>query len=76
MIRNIQLVVLFIFLGIGVMADPPDPNGSGSGSGGPLPGGGAPISGGYLIFVAMAAAYGTKKVYQLKFKKPNYKVIG
>lgn len=75
MIRKIQLVVLFVFISFSLMADPPDPDGPGSG-GDPLPGGGAPIGGGSLVLITMAAVYGTGKVYKLKFQKHDYTIIG
>jgi hypothetical protein len=75
MIRKIHLVVLFMFLGLGLMADPPDPDGPGSG-GGPLPGGGAPVDGGSVMLLTLAAVYGARKAYQLKPDKQEYTVIG
>lgn len=46
---------------------PPHPNGGGGPGGGNTPvGGGAPIDGGLTIMLLMGAAYGSKKIYQLK----------
>jgi len=45
---------------------PPPPPPPGHGTGGNVPGGGAPIGGGLLILIALGAAYGVKKVYEMK----------
>lgn len=66
-------IVLVLVLGMmtnTLMADPPDPDGPGSG-GGVLPGGGAPIGGGSIIFIALATAYGIKKTHQLSMPKDS-----
>ncbi len=55
--------------------DPPNPGGSpllGGGGAGPVggqPGGNSPIDGGLSILIALGAAYGSKKVYQIKKAK-------
>lgn len=69
--KNIKLLIagiFFLFLSIGVMAQgPPNPpGGSHGGSGDAGPGGGAPIGGGLLILLSLGAAYGGKKLYDLK----------
>jgi len=49
-----------------VDSNPPDPPGGGHGTGTDLPpGGGAPIGGGTFILIALGAAYGGKKVYDM-----------
>jgi len=46
---------------------PPHPNGGGGPGSGNIPvGGGAPIDGGLTIMLLMGAAYGSKKIYQMK----------
>lgn len=72
--KHIMRIVLVLFLGMmtsALMADPPDPDGPGSGGGGVLPGGGAPIGGGSIIFIALATAYGLKKTYTLSIIKDS-----
>ena len=46
-------------------APPPPPDNAGTG-GGPVGSTGAPIDGGLTILLAMAVAFGGKKIYQLK----------
>lgn len=49
------------------MADqPPDPGTGGPGSGDLPVGGGSPIGGGLVILLSFGAAYGLKKVYDIK----------
>lgn len=69
--KIIKLIVtgLFIFfLPIGIMAqDPPPPPDSGHGQNGDQDaGGGAPIGSSLLLLLGMGAAYGGKKVYDMK----------
>jgi len=68
--RIIKILVLTtaIFLSMGIRAqNPPHPNGGGGPGGGNVPvGGGAPIDGGLTIMLLMGAAYGSKKIYQMK----------
>lgn len=46
---------------------PPHPNGGGGPGSGNIPvGGGAPIDGGLTLMLLMGAAYGSKKIYQMK----------
>jgi hypothetical protein len=46
---------------------PPHPNGGNSPGGGNTPvGGGAPIDGGLSIMFLLGAAYGSRKIYQIK----------
>lgn len=61
-----------LFLSFGLMAQP-DPPGDSHGGGTDVPaGGGAAISGGMVVLLALGAGYGGKKVYDLK-KKGTYK---
>jgi hypothetical protein len=46
--------------------DPPPPPGEHGQNGNQPPGGGAPITGGIGILLALGAAYGGKKIYNLK----------
>lgn len=65
-ISIISFVFSLIFLlPLGLSADPPDMPGS-HGTDGDAPGGGAPIGSGIIMLVALSAAYGGKKTYQLK----------
>ena len=50
--------------------NPPHPNngGGGPGAGNTPVGGGAPIDGGLSILLVLGAAYGSKKVFELKKK--------
>ena len=70
--RLIPVVAFFIltlvFTGSAFAQPPPPPGGGGttSNNGGNQTGGNAPIGGGSLILLGMAAAYGGKKVYDIK----------
>ena len=67
---NLILILIFQLFALSVVAEmtgPSDPGG-GPETGDPPLGGGAPIGGGVAIMVAMAAAYGGKKVFDLKRK--------
>ena len=47
--------------------NPPHPNGGNAPSGGNTPvGGGAPIDGGLSLLMVLGAAYGGKKIYQMR----------
>jgi hypothetical protein len=75
-IRIFTVVSFFALLPILSMAQPPHPNSPTTTGGGNAPntggttntpvGGGAPIDGGLSIFLLMGAAYGAKKVYQVR----------
>lgn len=65
-ISLVLLVAGLMITGITFGQDPPPPPPPGHGAGGNVPGGGAPIGGGLLILVALGAAYGGKKVWDLK----------
>jgi len=67
-IKFILTGLFILFLSIGIMAQgPPDPPGEHGGDG-DVPGGNAPIGGGIFILLGLGAAYGGKKVYNLKNK--------
>lgn len=69
-----NIIAKFIVLGlilalpiIMVAQTPPHPNGGNNPGGGNTPvGGGAPIDGGLSILIALGAAYGGRKIYQMK----------
>ena len=65
-----KLMVLGLILAMPVIMlaqTPPHPNGGNNPGGGNTPvGGGAPIDGGLSILIALGAAYGGKKIYQMK----------
>ena len=52
--------------GISAQNPPPPPNGGHGISGNKAPGEGAPIGNGTFILLALAAAYGGRKVYNMK----------
>jgi hypothetical protein len=56
--------------------DPPPPPGEHGQNGNQPPGGGAPIAGGMGILLALGAAYGGKKVYDLTKKNGPIKMDG
>lgn len=60
-ILSMILIPLFTIANDG----PSDPGGDPSGGGDPI-GGGAPIGGGLVILLSLGAAYGGKKLYDLK----------
>jgi hypothetical protein len=67
---SICLVILMFLLSplfiSNVFADqPPDPGGGPGGGDDPV-GGGSPVGSGLVILMGLGAAYGAKKVYQLK----------
>jgi len=69
--RNFKIILIATFLFtaplLSLAQAPPHPNGGhapGSGNG-PV-GGGAPIGNGVIILVVMGAAFGTRKLYQLR----------
>ena len=64
-------IISFVFglvflLPLGVNADPPGMPGNHGSNGDAPPGGGAPIGSGIAMIIAMSAAYGSKKLYQIK----------
>lgn len=64
------VIVALISIPLAMFAQgPPHPNGGNApnpSTNTPVPGGGAPIGGGLVIMMALAAAYGTRKVTQSK----------
>lgn len=64
------LLIAGIFLSLPLLSlaqTPPHPNGGGAPGGGNTPvGGGAPIDGGLSIMLLLGAAYGSRKIYQMK----------
>jgi len=65
------LFSLFILISVNTVfaQDPPPPPSGGHGqSGNQTPGGSAPIGNGLFILSALAAAYGSYKVYRWKFQ--------
>ncbi len=70
--KKIKIVlsgIIILLLSTGIMAQggdpPPPPGGHGSGDD-EEPGGGAPIGSGIFILLSLGAAYGGKKLYELK----------
>ncbi|MDN5328260.1 MAG: hypothetical protein PWP35_47 [Bacteroidales bacterium] len=63
-------ILLLVMVGSAVFAqDPPPPPSGGHGqSGNQTPGGSAPIGNGLFILSALAAAYGSYKIYRWKFQ--------
>ena len=67
-IKKILIIVTIIMYFVPfttVNAQPGNPPGGSENNGNPI-GGGAPIGGGSLILIGLAAAYGGKKIYNLK----------
>lgn len=64
----ILLFSVFSLASFSQMLAPEDPGGEPTGGEDPI-GGGAPISSGTLILLSLGAAYGSKKVYELKKSK-------
>ena len=54
-----------------IKADEPPPPPAGHGETGNVPGGGNPIGGGMLILIGLGAAYGGKKIYQMRKVKKS-----
>ena len=69
-IKILVISALFFLAPIALLAQsPPHPNNGnvpGSGNGNTPVGGGAPIGSGLVMLMALGAAYGTKKVYNLR----------
>jgi hypothetical protein len=69
--KYIAIITIVFFAALASNAQtPPHPsqNGNGSNVGGAPVGGGAPIDGGLSILIALGAAYGGRKIYQMKHK--------
>ena len=72
-LKRIITAAAFIFAISAISAQtPPPPNGGQTpGEGGNTPvGGGAPVGSGVAILLALGAAYGGKKVYYFRKRKP------
>ncbi len=71
-VKNIiasMLLVGFFMISGAVLADaPPDPGGDPN-TGGGTPVGGTPVGSGLAILISLGAAYGGKKVYQMRKEK-------
>jgi hypothetical protein len=67
-IKSILISGVFLTLPMLSLAQtPPHPNGGGGLGGGNTPvGGGGPIDGGLSILLLLGAAYGSRKIYQMK----------
>ena len=66
---RILFVLLFVSTTYSVSAQdgpPPPPGGSNNTGTNKLNGGGAPIGGGLFILLGLGAAYGARKIYQLR----------
>jgi hypothetical protein len=72
LIQSAATLITITLLTLNLSAQtPPPPNGGGDPGGGNTPvGGGAPIAGGIGILLALGAAYGGKKVYDFRKRKP------
>ena len=71
--KTIKLIItgiFFFFLSNDILAQgPPEPPGQHGETEDQEPGGNAPISGGVFILLGLGAAYGVKKVYELRKKE-------
>ena len=67
-IKKLITAAIFIFaMGALSAQTPPPPNGGNDPGGGNTPvGGGAPVGSGLFILFALGAAYGGKKIYQMR----------
>ncbi len=69
--KKLKLIMFFILLFISPFTsiasdNPPDPGGNPQ-TGGDTPlGGGAPVGSGFFMLLGLAAAYGSRKLYNLK----------
>ena len=68
-ILRIIIVILFVSVARIVSAQPPPPPGGSSNNSGNQLGGNAPIGGGLFILLGLGAAYGGKKLYNLREEK-------
>ena len=70
--KKLATIIIGIALSFSVQsiyADaPPDPGGGGPGTGDLPVGGGAPLTGGLAMLIAMGTAYGLRKVYSRQNK--------
>jgi hypothetical protein len=63
----LTVVLFFVVMTCSFADTPPDPGGDPSNTGTPV--GGSPVGSGLVILVSLAAAYGSKKVYNSKEEK-------
>jgi hypothetical protein len=70
--KKLKFIIAGLFvitLSLGVLAqDPPDPPGEHGNTEDQAPGGTAPIGAGTLLLIGLGAAYGGKRVYDLRKK--------
>jgi len=66
---KIILIITALFVAINTYAQVPPPPPPNHGNSGNQSGGNAPIASGLFILLSLGAAYGGKKVYDLKQKK-------
>ncbi len=64
----LTLVISLFSVSVHAGTNPPDPPGHGE-TGDQQAGGGAPIGGGLFILLGLGAAYGGRKLYQMKTEK-------
>ena len=68
-IQKILLITILTLASRTMFAQVPPPPPLGHGQSGNVPGGNAPIGGGLFILLSLGAAYGGKKVYDLRGEK-------
>lgn len=68
-ILRVLIVILFVSAAYTVSAQPPTPPAGGDNTGSNKLGGNAPIGGGLFILLGLGAAYGGKKLYDIKKSK-------
>ncbi len=67
--KILALTAILLIGGFSLLAqDPPPPPNEPSGGNNPPVGGGSPVGSGLTIMLALGAAYGGKKIYELKNK--------
>lgn len=71
-IKKLMLMTGFVLVGFTMLAQPPagppPPPSGGHGQTGNQPGGGAPLGSGLAILLSLGAAYGGKKIYDMRKK--------
>ncbi len=65
-LKTLFTIVFILAASIGFTQPPPPPTGAGHGASGNQTGGNAPIGGGLFILLGLGAAYGSKKLYNMK----------
>lgn len=65
--KRLVTAVFLMICGLALLSQtpPPPPDNPSGGGNGPV-GGGAPVGGGIIVLIALAAGYGTRKIYELK----------